>query len=65
MGSIRSDQKEGAEWAVGYAIFGLKNKILCEVDKEIAVLETKWQVKMNEPYQTTATRLQNSKIWWQ
>ena len=33
METVRSDQKEEADRAVGYAIFELKMEILCEVDQ--------------------------------
>ena len=46
--SIRYGQKEEAEKVVGRGILGLKTQILKEVDKEIAVLETRLTVKLNE-----------------
>ena len=47
---VRSDQKEEFDRAIGYAIFGLKNEIMCEVDKEVMVLEVRMEVKMNEAH---------------
>ena len=58
---VRSDQKEESDWAVGYAIFGLKIKITREVGQKVAVLETRLEAKINEARQTTATRLQQIK----
>ena len=40
------------------AICGVKEQILVEVNKKIAVLEAKLESKMNETHQTTATTLQ-------
>ena len=39
--SIRSSQKEEAEMAMNYRIYGLKTQILQEVGKEIDALETR------------------------
>ena len=47
---VHSGQKEEADWAMEYGIFGLKTEILCEVDPEIATLETRLEVKVNEAY---------------
>ena len=57
MESVCSDQKEEADRAVVYVIFGLKNEIMPKVDKEVAALEVRAEVKMNEARHTTATRL--------
>ena len=61
MESVCFGQKEEVDWALQYGIFGLKIVILCEVDQEIVVLETRLEVKINEAHQTTATRLQDIK----
>ena len=42
---IRLDQKDEGNWAVGYAIFALKTKILCEVDQPVEVLERNYKQK--------------------
>ena len=65
MESVRFDQKEEADRAVGYAIFGLKNEIMREVDKEVMALEARMGVKMNEARQTILTVCRKLKIWWQ
>ena len=57
MESICFSQKAGAKKAMGYGVFGLKDEILQELDKEIDVPKTKLMVKFNEDRQTTATRL--------
>ena len=49
---IHSDQKEEADWVVGYTIFGLKTEIFREVDQEVAAMETRLEAKMNEAQQT-------------
>ena len=52
MESVCSSQKEEADQVVEYAIFGLKTEILHEVDQEVALLETRLEVKMNGAHQT-------------
>ena len=44
------DQNKEADWAVRYAIFGLKIEILREVDQEIEALEARLEAKMNEDH---------------
>ena len=48
MASICFDQKEEAEWAMRYEVFGLKSEILAEVEKKVVALETRLEAKMNE-----------------
>ena len=57
MDSVHFDQKEEADRVVGYTISRLKNEIMREVDKEVAALEVRMEVKMNEACQTTTTHL--------
>ena len=58
---VCSDQKEEADLAVGYAIFGLKTEIMRELDQEVTMLETRLEAEMNEACQATATLLQEIK----
>ena len=61
MESVRSEQKEEADWAVGYAIVGLKIEIIRDLDQEVATFKTRLEAKMNEARHATTTRLQKIK----
>ena len=61
LGSICSGQKEEADQAVGYAIFGVKTEILSEVDQEVEELEKRLEAKKNKARYTTSTNLQEIK----
>ena len=45
---VHSSQKEEADWVVEYGILGPKTEIVHEVGQEIAALEARLEVKMNE-----------------